>query len=188
MEAQGILLRVLEGGRFTRMGGKDEIEVDVRLLCATNRDLAAMVRDGQFREDLFHRLNVVQIVVPPLRKHKDDIRDIANGYFLKRKQHRLEPEQIDALMSYDYPGNVRELINLLERSCVLEITDFAGMIRDHKETTASLTAKPEEDVPDDLDSAIRTHVRRVYEKYNNNLSRAAIALNAARNTVKKYLD
>ena len=188
LEAQGILLRVLEGGRFTRMGGKDEIEVDVRLLCATNRDLAAMVRDGQFREDLFHRLNVVQIVVPLLRKHKDDIRDIANGYFLKRKQHRLEPEQIEALMSYDYPGNVRELINLLERSCVLGITDFAGMIRDHKETTASLAAKPEEDIPDDLDSAIRTHVRRVYEKYNNNLSRAAIALNAARNTVKKYLD
>ena len=188
LEAQGILLRVLEGGRFTRMGGKDEIEVDVRLLCATNRDLAAMVRDGQFREDLFHRLNVVQIVVPPLRKHKEDIRDIANGYFLKRKQHRLEPEQIEALMSYDYPGNVRELINLLERSCVLGITDFAGMIRDHKETTASLTAKQEEDVSDDLDNAIRTHVRRVYEKYNNNLSRAAIALNAARNTVKKYLD
>ena len=147
-----------------------------------------MVRDGQFREDLFHRLNVVQIVVPPLRKHKEDIRDIANGYFLKRKQHRLEPEQIEALMSYDYPGNVRELINLLERSCVLGMTDFVGMIRDHKETTASLTAKPEEDIPDDLDSAIRTHVRRVYEKYNNNLSRAAIALNAARNTVKKYLD
>ena len=188
LEAQGVLLRVLESGSFTRVGGTEEVFVDVRLITATNRDLAELVREGKFREDLYHRLCVVQIHAPSLREHKEDIEQIANGRWLKEHFRRLEPEQIEALMCYDYPGNVRELINLLERSCVLGITDFSAMIRDHRETTASLTAKPEEDIPDDLDNAIRTHVRKVYEKYNNNLSRAAIALNAARNTVKKYLD
>ena len=104
-EAQGILLRVLEGGRFTRIGDKEEVEVDVRLITATNRDLAAMVRDGKFREDLFHRLNVVQIRVPPLREHKDDIEKIANGYWLKQHRRRLSQKQIEALVQYDYPGN-----------------------------------------------------------------------------------
>ncbi len=188
LEAQGILLRVLEGGRFTRMGGKEEITVDVRLIAATNRDLAAMVRDGKFREDLFYRLNVVQIRVSPLREHKSDIEQIANGYWLKWHRHRLNPEQIEALKQYDYPGNVRELRNLLERASVLNQMDFAGLIAEHKEMTASLAPAVAEEIPDDLDATIRLHVKRVYEKYNSNLSRTAQALNAARNTVKKYLE
>lgn len=188
LEAQGILLRVLEGGRFTRMGGRDEIEVNVRLIAATNRDLAAMVRDGKFREDLFHRLNVVQLRVPPLREHKRDIQQIADGYWLKQHRHRLEPEQIEALMQYDYPGNVRELFNLLERASVLDQMDFSKLIVEHKQMTASLVPHTEPEVPDELDAAIRLHVRKVYEKYNNNLSHTATALQAARNTVRKYLE
>ena len=104
LEAQGILLRVLEGGRFSRLGGTKEIEVNVRLIAATNRDLAARVRDGQFRADLFHRLNVVQIRVPSLREHKEDIAQIADSYWLKMHHRRLKPAQIEALMAYDYPG------------------------------------------------------------------------------------
>ena len=188
LEAQGILLRVLEGGRFTRMGGNTEIEINVRLIAATNRDLAAMVRDGKFREDLFHRLNVVQILVPPLRDHKSDIEQIANGYWLKQHRHRLETEQIEALKEYDYPGNVRELFNLLERASVLDQMDFSQLIREHRSMMASLGPVVKEEVPDELDAAIRLHVRRVYEKYNNNLSRTAAALNVARNTVRKYLE
>jgi len=188
LDAQGILLRILEGGRFTRMGGSAEIEVDVRLLAATNRDLAAMVRDGKFREDLFHRLNVVQIRVPALREHKSDIEQIANGYWLKQHKHRLEPEQIEALKTYDYPGNVRELFNLLERASVLNESDFSRLLVDHKQMTASLSRKAAEEIPDELNAAIRLHVRRVYEKCNNNLSKTAAALKAARNTVRKYLD
>lgn len=188
LEAQGILLRVLEGGRFTRMGGKDEIEVNVRLIVATNRDLAAMVRDGKFREDLFHRLNVIQIRVPPLREHKEDIEKIANGYWLKQHRHRLDLEQIEALMQYDYPGNVRELFNLLERASVLDQMDFSRLIGEHKQMTESLVSKVEQEIPDELNAAIRLHVRHVYEKYNNNLSRTAEALNVARNTVRKYLE
>ena len=188
LEAQGILLRVLEGGRFSRLGGSAEIEVNVRLLTATNRDLAGMVRDGKFREDLFHRLNVVQIRVPPLREHKCDIDQIANGYWLKQHKHRLDPEQIEALKTYDYPGNVRELFNLLERASVLDEQDFTRLLAEHKQMTASLAPATTAEVPDELDAAIRLHVKRVFEKYNQNLSKTAEALKAARNTVRKYLE
>lgn len=187
LEAQGILLRVLEGGRFTRMGGTDEIEVNVRLIAATNRNLAEMVHDHKFREDLFHRLNVVQLRVPPLREHKSDILQIANGYWLKQHQQRLDPEQIDALMSYDYPGNVRELFNLLERASVLDQMDFEELIAEHKQMTASLATDVEQGFPDELETAIRRHVRIVYEKYNRNLSHTAAALKTSRNTAHKYL-
>lgn len=187
LEAQGILLRVLEGGRFTRIGDREEVEVDVRLITATNRDLPQMVHDGKFREDLFHRLNVVPIRVAPLREHKEDIAQIADGYWLKQHRRRLAPKQIEALMVYDYPGNVRELFNLLERASVLDETDFAKLITEHKQLTANLTPHSKEEVPDELDAAIRLHVRQVYEKYDNNLTKASEALKAARNTVRKYL-
>ena len=188
LEAQGILLRVLESGRFTRMGGNQEIETPVRLITATNRDLAAMVRDGKVREDLFYRLNVIQLRVPPLREHISDVEQIANGYWLKQHRRRLEPEQIEVLKSYDYPGNVRELRNLLERASVLAESDFAKLLSEHKQMMENLPAKAHDDIPDDLESAIRCHIRRVYDKYEHNLTRTAQALNASRNTVRKYLE
>ena len=188
LEAQGILLRVLESGRFTRLGGSEEIETHVRLITATNRDLAAMVRDGKFREDLFYRLNVIQLRVPPLREHKDDLEQIADGYWLKQHRRRLEPEQIEALKTYDYPGNVRELRNLLERASVLAESDFSKLVAEHRQMVESLQRKHAENIPDELEAALRLHVRRVYEKYNRNLSKAAEALKASRNTVRKYLE
>ena len=187
LAAQGILLRVLEGGRFVRLGGRDEVEVDVRLIAATHRDLARMVRDGGFREDLFHRLNVIQIRIPPLRDHKEDIAQIADGYWLKKHGRRLEPRQIDALMAYDYPGNVRELFNLLERASVMEERDFGRLLEDHRQLTASLGEKPEAAYPDNLEEMTRRHVRRVYEKCGSNLTKTAEVLGASRNTVRKYL-
>ena len=147
-----------------------------------------MVREGKFRGDLFHRLNVVQIRVPPLREHKCDIAQIANGYWLKQHRHRLEPEQIEALKTYDYPGNVRELFNLLERASVLDEQDFVRLLTEHKQMTASLAPAATVEIPDELDAAIRLHVKHVYEKYNNNLSKTAAALKTARNTVRKYLE
>ena len=207
LEAQGILLRVLEGGRFTRLGGTEELETNVRLITATNRDLAAMVRDGKFREDLFFRLNVIQIRIPPLRERISDVKQIADGWWLKHCGHHLKQEQITDLMSYDYPGNVRELINLLERATVFENPDFAKIIEDNRFMTANLRpgdnveVKPinlpeklanvnelnAEEIPDDLESVIRLHVRRVYEKYDHNLTKTAEALQIARNTLKKHL-
>ena len=191
LEVQALLLRVLEGGRFMRVGGKEELKCDVRLITATNRDLPRLVVEGKFREDLYQRLNVVQIRTPSLREHKDDIPVIANAWWRKFHDNRiLKDEQISALMDYDYPGNVRELINILNRATALEEYDFDVLMREHKEMNAGLSGGLELKtgrIPDKLEDAIRMHIRRVYEKYGQNLTRAAEALDVSRNTVRKYL-
>ena len=191
VEVQALLLRVLEGGRFMRVGGKEELKCDVRLITATNRDLPRLVVEGKFREDLYQRLNVVQMRTPSLREHKDDIPIIANAWWRKFHDNAvLKEEQIAALMDYDYPGNVRELVNLLDRATALGEDDFAALMREHKEMNVGLSGGLELKsgrIPDKLDDAIRLHVRRVYEKFGQNLSRAAQALDVSRNTVRKYL-
>lgn len=191
IEVQALLLRVLEGGRFMRVGGKEELKCDVRLVTATNRDLPTLVKEGKFREDLYQRLNVVQLRTPSLREHKDDIPIIANAWWRKFHNNQvLGEEQIAALMDYDYPGNVRELINILDRATALEEDDFELLMREHKEMNAGLAGGLEAKsgrIPDNLDAAIRLHVRRVYEKYGENISRAAEALGISRNTARKYL-
>ena len=190
-EVQGLLLRVLEGGRFMRVGGKDELKCDVRLITATNRDLPTLVREGKFREDLYQRLNVVQLRTPSLREHKEDIPIIANAWWRKYHGNRvLAEEQIAALMDYDYPGNVRELINILDRATALEEGDFDFLMREHKEMNAGLSGGLELKsgrIPDRLEDAIRIHVRRVYDKCGQYITRAAEALDVSRNTVKRYL-
>ena len=174
-----------------RVGGREELRCDVRLVTATNRNLPALVRDGKFREDLYQRLNVVQLRTPSLREHKDDIPIIANAWWRKfHGKQVLEEGQIAALMDYDYPGNVRELINILDRATALEEDDFGLLMREHKEMNAGLAgdlAAKSGQVPDRLEDAIRIHVRRVYEKCAQNLTRTAEALDVSRNTVRKYL-
>ena len=190
LEAQGLLLRVLEEGRFQRLGGNArEVEVDVRVVAATNRDLAEMVREGRFRLDLYQRLSVIQLRVPPLREHKEDIALIAYSY--RDHNHMggwLSQAQVDALMEYDFPGNVRELNNLLERAHVLGITDYSQLIREHRELNAALIPQDKAELPDNLDEATRLHVKRVCEKYSHNITRAAEAMGVSRNTVRKYLE
>jgi two-component system, NtrC family, response regulator AtoC len=122
---QAKLLQVLQDGEFSRLGGKHDVHVDVRVIAATNRDLNQAVADGQFREDLFFRLNVVTISVPPLRERRDEI-PILTEYFLKKfsvqynKAHSdLSAETMKLFMKYDWPGNVRELENLIKRAVVL---------------------------------------------------------------------
>ncbi len=191
LEAQGVLLRVLEGGRFMRIGGREEIKTDVRLITATNRNLPLLVRQGKFRADLFMRLNVVQLRVPSLREHKEDIRDIADHWWFGRFRRHLADAQISALMSYDYPGNVRELLNLLERAAVLGETDFVRLLDKHREMNAGLygemAAGEAGVVPDELEEAVKRHVRNVFYKYAQNLSRTASALKISRNTLRKYV-
>ena len=192
LEVQALLLRVLEGGRFMRVGGSEEIKCDVRLVTATNSDLARLVAEGKFREDLYQRLNVVQLRTPSLREHKEDIPAIANAWWRKVHDNKvLGDDQIAALMDYDYPGNVRELVNLLDRATALEEDDFGELMREHREMNAALTRgvekKTDSHMPDRLDDAIRLHVRRVYDKCGQNLSRASEALDVSRNTVRKYL-
>lgn len=119
------LLRVLQEKEFERLGGNQTIRVDVRIIAATNRDLEAAIRDGKFREDLYYRLNVVSVVIPPLRERKEDIPALMD-FFIKRysaenrkKITGVSAEVRDLLMRYDYPGNVRELENIIERAVVL---------------------------------------------------------------------
>ncbi len=122
---QAKILRVLQEHEFERLGGTRTIRVDVRLIAATNRDLSAMVATGTFRDDLYYRLNVVAIEMPPLRERKDDIAPLA-GYFirrfageLKKKVEGLEPDALKLLMRYNWPGNIRELENAIERAMLL---------------------------------------------------------------------
>jgi two-component system response regulator PilR (NtrC family) len=122
------LLRVLQDREFKRVGGTEDIRVDVRIISATNKDLEEAVRAKQFREDLFYRLNVIQIKLPTLRERKEDIPLLA-GHFLNRYAEELgkqisqiSPDALRILIQYDYPGNVRELQNIIERAVALEIS------------------------------------------------------------------
>lgn len=125
LETQAKVLRVLQERKFERVGGTESIQVDVRILSATHRDLSKLIREGQFREDLYYRINVVEIEVPPLRKRTGDIPLLAKHYLsLYADKHkinvtRFSNEAMKILMDYDWPGNVRELINVIERSVVL---------------------------------------------------------------------
>src|SRR6266545_281386 len=122
---QAKILRVLQEHEFERLGGTRTLRVDVRLIAATNRDLPGMVQAGQFREDLYYRLNVVSIEMPPLRERKDDIVPLASTFIrrfageLKKKIDGLEPDAAKLLMRYNWPGNIRELENTIERAILL---------------------------------------------------------------------
>jgi len=194
LAAQGLLLRVLQENKFQRLGGVEDIAADVRLVTATNRDIAKMVRDGKFRRDLFQRLCVIQIVIPPLRKRKEDISAIADSWWYANNGGvHLTKKQISDLQDFDYEGNVRELVNLLERAMVLEEGDFSKVIAEYRDMNAGLFSsdlenpKVLEDSPVRLDDAMRQHVSRIYEAYGCNITVAARALGVAPNTVKRYL-
>jgi Nif-specific regulatory protein len=122
---QAKILRVLQEHEFERLGGTRTLRVDVRLIAATNRDLPAMVAAGQFREDLYYRLNVVSIETPPLRERKDDIVPLGNAFIrrfageLKKKIEGIDPDAQKLLMRYNWPGNIRELENTIERAILL---------------------------------------------------------------------
>src|SRR5215203_774841 len=124
-ETQAKLLRVMQEREFMRLGGMETIKVDVRIVAATNCDLRQMVEDGRFREDLYYRLHVINIFLPPLRDRKDDIPLLAQHFLEKYAEENnktgieLTPEALDLMMDYDWPGNVRELENVMERAVVL---------------------------------------------------------------------
>jgi two-component system response regulator PilR (NtrC family) len=125
VETQAKLLRVMQEREFMRLGGMETIKVDVRIIAATNCDLKEMVEDGRFREDLFYRLHVISIYLPPLRERKEDIPVIAHHFLAKYSEENRKPgleltaAALDLLMEYDWPGNVRELENVVERAVVL---------------------------------------------------------------------
>ncbi|RMF87623.1 MAG: sigma-54-dependent Fis family transcriptional regulator, partial [Nitrospinota bacterium] len=124
LHLQAKLLRVLQERSLFRIGGRKPIALDVRILCATQKDLRAEVQAGRFREDLFYRINVIAIRVPPLRERRGDIPLLIEHFLQKHTQHTsrelsISPEAIDLLLRYSYPGNVRELENAIERGVTL---------------------------------------------------------------------
>lgn len=132
MDTQAKVLRVLQDRRFMQLGGTQEIQVDVRIIAATNVDLKQAVREGKFREDLFYRLNVIAIDLPPLRRRREDIPLLA-AHFLRYyadennlSERTLSPDALRALVEYDWPGNVRELENAIERGVVLSSGPLIG--------------------------------------------------------------
>ena len=152
MSMQVKLLRVLQERRFERVGGTDSIEVDVRIIGATNRPLQKLVKEGKFREDLFYRLNVVKIDLPPLRDRLEDIPLLAT-YFAEKYSRpgqpacQVQPEAMERLLSYNWPGNIRQLENALERACV---TARDGVIR-AENLPPELTGAPQARVPSHVD-------------------------------------
>jgi two-component system response regulator PilR (NtrC family) len=120
------LLRAIQERTIRRVGGTDEVSVDVRIIAATNRDLSAMVAENQFREDLYYRISVIPLEIPPLRHRRDDIPLLANHFLsrlnvtMKRDIERISEAALKRLETYDWPGNVRELENAMERAFILE--------------------------------------------------------------------
>ena len=133
LETQAKLLRVMQEREFMRLGGMETIKVDVRIVAATNCDLRQMMEDGRFREDLYYRLHVISVFLPPLRERKDDIPLLAQHFLEKYGQENnrgpveLTPDALDLLMEYDWPGNVRELENVIERAVVLTSAPRIGV-------------------------------------------------------------
>jgi DNA-binding NtrC family response regulator len=156
LETQAKLLRVMQEREFMRLGGTDTVKVDVRIVAATNIDLRRAVEDGRFREDLYYRLNVIAIQLPPLRHRKEDVPALVAHFVDKYARENTKevtgvtPEALQALMDYDWPGNVRELENVIERGVVLTTGTQIGrdLIPDHVRTAPSfhvphLTVPPE---------------------------------------------
>ena len=196
-EAQAKLLRVLEGGVVERVGGERPFTVDVRVIAATNKDLDEAVNLGQFREDLWFRLNVVPIDIPPLREHKEDIPDLAN-HFLSRlalqsrkKLEGIKPEALRKLMDFHWPGNVRELENIVERACALATGPFIGPgdiqidhVPDRNQPGRTLLL-PEGKTLDQWEDEI---IREAYRRANGNKSEAARMLGLSRNALRYRLE
>jgi two-component system, NtrC family, response regulator AtoC len=191
------LLRALDPGVFERVGGNQPIKADVRLIAATNRDLPELVREGKFREDLFYRLNVVQIRVPPLRERKEDIPLLATA-FLKEISQRdgkpfrpLSPEAMDRLMQYDWPGNVRELKGAIDSGVTLAtgphitLRDLPATVRGE---TLDLSPRSESktDQMNLHDNEIRL-IMRALEESHGNRTEAAKRLGISRRTLHRRL-
>jgi len=197
---QAKFLRVLEGHPFERVGGSNRVQVDVRVVAATNRDLEQAVAAGEFRRDLYFRLKVVEILVPPLRKRPEDIEPLARHYLQRfateasRRVRDFTPDALEALRAYHWPGNIRELRNVIERAVVLSTDD---MIDVHELSLSQLsspgeTARRASDraapfVPLTLDEMEQRHVQATLTAVGGNKTKAATMLGIERSTLDRKL-
>jgi DNA-binding NtrC family response regulator len=190
---QGKLLRALEQGSFFRVGGTQKVQVDVRLVASTNRDLARLLADGQFRNDLLHRINAITIALPPLRERPEDISLLAEKFLAQfggQTAPTLTQEALSALRSYAWPGNVRELRNVIERAVLLaggphirpeELPLNAATANGHANGTAPSSASVT------LAELERRHIEAVLSHTNWHQGRAATALGISSKTLYRKI-
>lgn len=184
------LLRVLESKTFVRVGGNKEIKSDFRVICATNRDLKKLVENGTFREDLYYRLNVVNITIPPLRERPEDIELLVDHFIKKycmsmsRDSISIEQSAIMHLKEYNFPGNVRELENMIERAIVI------GNGKEIQLKDLPLGKETISTSYESLDDLEKKYIFEILNKYDWNISRSARALKVDRvtlyNKIKKF--
>jgi Nif-specific regulatory protein len=197
---QAKFLRVLEGHPFERVGGSQRVQVDVRVVAATNRDLEAAVSAGEFRRDLYFRLKVVELLVPPLRRRPEEIEALAVhflGRFAAESGRRIRgfaPEALAALRSHHWPGNIRELRNCVERAVVLAQDEWIGTqdvalspISSAGDTGRESAVRKEKFVPMTIDELERRHVMATLEAVGGNKTKAALILGIERSTLDRKL-
>ena len=191
---QVALLRALQSGEIRPVGSTQALTVDARVIAATNRDLEPMIRQGAFREDLFYRLNVIPIVLPPLRERREDIPLLAElflGRFAERQGRalRLSAGAVECLFRYTWPGNVRELENAMERTAILARAETIepGDLPPHVGAGLVPGPAPALETEQTLADAERTHILRILERHGWNHSRAAEALGIGRTTLWRKL-
>jgi DNA-binding NtrC family response regulator len=202
------LLRVLQEREIQRVGGLKQIPVDLRIIAATNRDLTVELREGRFREDLFYRLNVIHIQIPPLRERLEDLPALCEhildrlGRRVRRTAIRLSPAAIARLAQYDWPGNVRELENVLERAVVMADADLlqpedlalepappmGGAMEDDDAPEAAPLAGGEIDYRAARDEFDRAYLRRLVEQAEGNMTRAAQLSGISRRNLYDKID
>jgi DNA-binding NtrC family response regulator len=185
LDTQSKILRVLQDRKFMHLGGIHELQVDVRIIAATNVDLRQLVREGKFREDLFYRLNVITIDLPPLRQRKEDIPLLVEHFLRKysleneREARRITPEALRPMVAYSWPGNVRELENVVERAVVLSSGIEIGhdLLPDHMvgrgTTLPVIEHRPDASLFDILEDCERRIITDMLEKCNWNQTEAA---------------
>ena len=184
-ETQAKILRVLQDRKFMHLGGVQEVQVDVRIIAATNVDLKQQVKDGKFREDLFYRLNVITIDLPPLRQRKNDIPALVEHFIDKfaaeneRPPLRIAPETLRPLMDYDWPGNVRELENVIERAVVLAtgpaitVDLFPDSVVGRGTRLAMMEHRPDASLFEIMEDCERRIISDMLEKCGSNQTEAA---------------
>ncbi len=194
--SQAKLLRALETGKFRRLGETRERRADVRLVCATNRDIQAMAKLGEFRADLYYRINCMQVELPPLRHRKGDLPELVN-YFLDRAGHRqgISEAAYEALLAYPFPGNMRELRNILDRAMALargarlEVEHLPAEVTSPERVPATHPVHVENDFVACADHEISEsdHLREVLHKHRGNRRQAAQELGITERTLYRRL-
>lgn len=193
LQTQAKLLRVLQDGTFQRVGGNETLHSNARVLAATNKNLLEHFRTGTFREDLYYRINVVQIEMPPLRERGEDIVLLADHYFqyynayYRKNLSGYHREVYEWLLNYDFPGNIRELRNIIERAVIMERDEKIGLdsmpVKNGPVTAA--VSQPAQTLS--LEEIEKMHIRSVLDKVRNNKSAAARMLGIARKTLREKI-